>query len=372
MFYLLRQIAQEHGPRFRAWLGDHVGNEALQGVHLGMDPLWAAWIRQRPWHPLYGLGWADRGESPELTDWFHPLTLDQLHSKPPPGWEAHCAARGLSPKSSPLIFKVIFRDDPGFWERRLKLPDTFETVNGYFQVVSEVRPPVRALCQPGDSIGPAQPGVHGTLGGILVDARTREPYLVTCAHVCSAGSIHSPGKKGNQEPLVANVVHSVLPPVNTENGCNRCSHPKVAPLDLAIARLTPQQAYLAQIQKTSRPHTLTPIKAMKSDQAVFFLGNVSGLVDAELGELCIYHEILIGGKPHCFGDIFTLTPQRPWYLNTDLAKGGDSGAWITRLVDGFISWDGMLIGGDGIHGYASFASNILESCQSAGLPLVLP
>ena len=79
----------------------------------------------------------------------------------------------------------------------------------------------------------------------------------------------------------------------------------------------------------------------------------------------------IDGHMRCFGDIFAITPRRPWYLNHKLAKGNDSGSWVIRSSNGVASWDGMLFAGDGIMGYACFAENIMDKAQAFSPTLAL-
>ena len=107
------------------------------------------------------------------------------------------------------------------------------------------------------------------------------------------------------------------------------------------------------------PNHMRPIASMSPGDAVKFAGKTSGKKDAEIGALCLWHEISVDNKPHCFSDLFEITKPKPFYLNSDLAKPGDSGAWIISLVNHVASWDGMLIGGDGAQAYCCFAENLL-------------
>jgi hypothetical protein len=78
--------------------------------------------------------------------------------------------------------------------------------------------------------------------------------------------------------------------------------------------------------KRTRP--LFFVADMSPYDPITFIGSSSGGVAAEVGGLCMSYEIAVAGQPHCFCDLFEMTPPRPWYLNRSLARGGDSGAWV--------------------------------------------
>jgi hypothetical protein len=118
---------------------------------------------------------------------------------------------------------------------------------------------------------------------------------------------------------------------------------------------------------------------MNSRDSVTFFGHTSRRTSAELDALCLWQEIELpdpnnpGSRiAHCFGDIFSICHPRPWYVNTDLARPGDSGAWLVHDSGGIAAWDGMIIAGDGAHAYACFAENIMAYAQAVEPNLILP
>lgn len=124
---------------------------------------------------------------------------------------------------------------------------------------------------------------------------------------------------------------------------------------------------------------MTSISSMNPRDPVKFNGQTSHLTAGELDALCLWHEIDLpdpanpgAHTSHCFGDIFSLCTPRPWYVNTALARPGDSGAWVVCDSRGVLGWDGMIMAGDGAHAYACFAENIMAYAQASNPNLILP
>lgn len=367
MFYYLRRIAGEFGGRFREFLDRNLPTELLRGVHLHVDPYWVeAALRWR-----FGPLWRPHLEGQIFWDEIYDHGVPDRWR--PRDWERHNSLLGFPGNAHPARWRVIFREDEHRREFKAELPRTFEGPFGPIPIRYEARPPAIALLAPGDSLGQQTPATDGTLGGFLIDTRSLDPYLVTCAHVAAAGNdVFSPATPAGAGARIRSVAHAVLPPPDTGSGCNRFTHHPPPALDLAIARIHAPQPVNYYIPGIGQPTAVTTIRAMASNQPVSLYGRKSKLVQAELGSLCVYHEVTIAGAAHCFGDLFTLTPPKPWYVNTALVKGGDSGAWIIRSTGGLVGWDGMLIAGDGATGYACFAENIMDECRTALPNLALP
>ena len=104
---------------------------------------------------------------------------------------------------------------------------------------------------------------------------------------------------------------------------------------------------------------------MQQGDQVTLVGQKSGKVDAEIDSLTIFHEIDIDKKPRCFGDIYSLCPPKPWYVNTKLVRHGDSGSWIVRKTLSMVGWDGVLVAADGAFAYACFAEDAFDSATQA-------
>jgi hypothetical protein len=147
--------------------------------------------------------------------------------------------------------------------------------------------------------------------------------------------------------------------------------PGATKLDLSVAGIDDD----VDISAFSIPavNHIRSISDIMPDDTVVFYGKVSNRVEAQIKHVCIWYEIEINGELHCFGDIFEIELPRPWLLNLDLCKRGDSGAWVISRSGEVLSWDGMLFAGDGANGYCCFAEHIMEVCSTAfpdGLALI--
>jgi hypothetical protein len=139
-------------------------------------------------------------------------------------------------------------------------------------------------------------------------------------------------------------------------------------LDFAIAALDDaENTWLDSLGLQPIQHT-RQARQMDTSDPVFFVGKVSGRVEAELGGVTMWDKIDFADGPRCFGRIFELRFPQHQYVNADLARSGDSGAWILSEIDNLLSWDGMLIAGDGGRAYGCFAEAILSECQARVLP----
>jgi hypothetical protein len=366
MYDVLRDFAQRQDVAgfISGFLSETLTEESVQGVHVGIDQYWCeGWITIWQFHnaPYYP-------NSPNFdlriirtfTRDFH-VDFDYR----PPEWDGYCRSRGFPEGSNPFYIKFILRHPLTAPE---KLPRSWE---GY-PLIYEYRPPCIALSAQfyaGSSIGLARPNPPGTAGGFLQDSNTGKNYLLTCAHVLNGtgGDVYHPSPHDSWFPtMIGNVAVSTLPPPKGIGMyCNPFAVNNAGTVDLAIAGLddinvTPRK----EIPRIGQVSVISSKSKMSQGDKVVFYGKTSGLVEAELGSLGIWHEILIDNQPHCFSYIFELTHRRPYYINTDLARGGDSGSWILNITNNIVSWDGMLIAGDGAQAYGCFAEDIKAKCES--------
>jgi hypothetical protein len=135
-------------------------------------------------------------------------------------------------------------------------------------------------------------------------------------------------------------------------------------LDLAVVELIDGISLNPEVPHIGPIDHLSLIKNMNPRDHVTFVGMKGGRVEAKLGELNVWDLIDVDGQPHCFGDLFVMKHRQPPYLNTSLAEGGDSGAWVVNESNGVVGWDGMLIAGDGTQAYGCFAEKIKQECDS--------
>jgi hypothetical protein len=377
----LRDLAQT--PLISGFIVDPptlLSTERVQGVNLEIDKFWLQSYRSN-----FGF-WAETEPASFSYRLKKIIDADRLNWdwRPKNGmWQQHCQSKGFPSNTKdakdphPVEIVVLLRafPDRGF------LADAPRNL-GPHVIRYEAREPCvsysASSLSPGDEIGRSAIGglplTVGTLGGLLTDSASGEMYALSCEHVCgSIGSIvFQPPPKVSPHNRVAEVMYVTVPASQTPTSkCNRVKQPVPIP-DLAISRLDQGIASSAIHQGIGKVQRVTPIADMTSGDSVTFEGAASGHVRAKVGGLNIWREIQFHGVAHCVGDMFTIEPRNSWYLKPKLSRGGDSGAWILNQTNNVVSWDGMLIGGDGAQAYCCFAELIYAECTKYLSTLVLP
>lgn len=364
---ILRDFGQQEGlQRFLAsFVEDEKMRRQVHGVSLGYDEYWltaASEIMHSRWwpeirhYPPVRFARLFRMNEPEFQDFFREL----LEHYRPPGWAEHARRKGYSESKSPIVIKVLVRSRDV--ARNPNLARSFEGHPVVYQYRADCVAYAATLTS-GDSVGPVAK-TEGTLGGFLENSNTGDSFLTTCGHVVDSQSsdVYSPSTPSGGKMAVGQVDWKILPPQKTVGGvCNNRGNANAIRVDLALVKLDPNAA----VPAPSVGLHLTPISAMTTGDPIVFDGFKSKRVQAEIKDLNLWREVKIAGKEHCFGDLFTITPRHRVYINTALAKDGDSGSWI--MYDGphsvMRSWEGMLVAGDGAEVYCCFAENILDECD---------
>jgi hypothetical protein len=172
--------------------------------------------------------------------------------------------------------------------------------------------------------------------------------------------------EGKSTDIIGQVKLSTLPvPLSSGSECSYNPNESSQRLDLAVAEIIADHNKTLTTMSAAKIAHAKPIKSLSVYEKVLFHGKVSGWVKAEIQHLSLWHEIMFGDQPRCFGRIFDITHRRPVYINTDICKPGDSGAWVLSESGGMVCWDGMLFAGDGLHGYCCFAEYILEATTNS-------
>jgi hypothetical protein len=370
MYDELREFArrQDVAGFIEGYLSETLTEERVRGVHVGIDRFWfecwlAEWAQRNS--PCQWLG--TRVDVRWLRTFRNVFNVD--FDFRPPNWNRHCKTRGYPEGGNPIYIKFILREP---------LTETKEFLRRDWQgypILYEYRPVCRALSiistllgkgqlTAGSSIGLSSPSPAGTAGGFLRDTAASKDYLVSCAHVMRkvGDDVYYPSPNEWGLPTkIGEVRLSLLPGAKGPNmKCNRVAAPSAPTLDLAVAELDSSLSLNPEIPKVGPVDHVNSISNISQGDYVVFVGKTSGLVEAELGSLCIWHEIEIDNQPYCFSDLFEMTHRRPFYLNTNLAEGGDSGAWVVNITNNIVGWDGMLIGGDGAQAYGCFSENIMD------------
>lgn len=362
---LLREFGQQGGLQsFLAGRMEGEWRNKVHGISLGYDEYWLDSALEllflRWWRDFAGDGSFRRPRLPRENEALQNRFRELLADYRPPGWSDHVRRKGYLDIQIPIVIKVFLR--PETIAQTLAFTKSFEGYPITYHYRGDCV--AHATLNGGDSVGPNAQS-EGTLGGFLQHNTTGESFLITCGHVVhSQNSLaYSPSIPSGGLSAIGQVDWAIMPPHKTAGSvCNNRGNPNATCLDLALVKLDPNAAVAAP----SIALHMTPISVMTTGDPVVFEGLKSGRVYAEIKDYNLWREITIAGQKHCFGDLFTIVPRHRVYLNTALAKKGDSGSWI--MFDGpssaTRSWDGMLIAGDGAEAYCCFSENIMNECDN--------
>ena len=289
----------------------------------------------------------------------------------PSDWDSYCKRKGYAAADSwpgesihPVLVVVILRrplkdifPKGGDYPRRL----------GPHPIIYEYRMEAEGYAlRSGDFLGAAQ---EGTLGGFLWNSRDLTYNAVSCAHVLGRESVGGkknrayspkPGALGAKVEI-GDVIWSQMPSASSTTKCNSRADPNAPTIDAACAVIDGNTAPNLAFPGAGKITQWTPIASMGQGDPTSFYGNISGHVHAKIKEATIWKEIKLNGTPYCFKDIFALEDTVFQYVAAALAKKGDSGAWVVNATAGVVSWDGMLVGGDGQNAYCCYAANIMSA-----------
>jgi hypothetical protein len=205
------------------------------------------------------------------------------------------------------------------------------------------------------SVGAAEPvPTAGTIGGYL---RSSDGSLLmaSCGHVLGTeGSVvYAPGPfEGKRSDACAMVRWSREPEPNSFNQPLGTMVP-ADPVDFAVAEVFP--AFEQRLARRSRAHVVRPSAKMINLQPVFFLGKVSGFVEAVVSpSLVMWAQLEYPDRTWRYvGRLFEIIPSANALY--PIARPGDSGAWICDRAGDLICWNGVIVGVQGHRAYCAFA-----------------
>jgi hypothetical protein len=279
----------------------------------------------------------------------------------PNNWRAHCKEKGWNPEAHPVAVIVIVNS-----LKTLKHIDVPHSI-GPHPIVYEERPMAIGLSvQSGAYVAAQKPG---TLGGILCDPSHAIHFAATCGHVLGASSIgmraHSPKPARHGPPVeIGTVAISIVPSSPLGIKCNNRIQPGSPSVDFGLVQLDPNVSFDATQPTFGKVTRTSAISDIGQGDIVNFHGFESQKVTAEVHECNIWKQLNVNGTLVCFGDLLVLRDVQMNNTLTPLAQQGDSGAWIISTAAGDVSWDGVLIGGDGPNVYCSYAENIMNALGS--------
>jgi hypothetical protein len=367
-------------------IGDFIDNppvplstENVSGVSLRIDDYWLGWTHINWSHRFYPAPFPPQWISSSLANVQRALRTFRgtryLFSIKPLDWTTHCIQKGYPIKDAhPVTIVVILRKpfDP-------KLFAEVPRILGPHPIIYEYRPEaIGYAVSCGDYIGGA---AEGTVGGFLFNTRDLSYHGMSCAHVLGtvAGPNQSPSRAYSPKPNVfgarteiGTVTFSRYPLTSLGAKCNNRLQLNAPVIDLALVEVDGGTHVNVSVSNAGRVSSVSRIASLGQDDPVTFFGYQSSQVNAIIAEANIWKEIKIQGVPTCFGDLFVLDHPTHQYITTNVAKPGDSGAWIINTSGGIVSWDGMLVGGDGVRAYCCYSENIMNTLTNANQPLALP
>ena len=380
MMYL-REAAEELG--LRNVLERVLDYEQVQGVVLTVDRLWLAmklrsaddrYFRMLrdfyrhgfPPYPLPALPF-------ELEENDRNWTLDaDFFRQPPPYWEEFSRYFGNDWKKPPIIVKVCVLPGENI--------ERFQNIESNLPIIVEARPiaslsdsgpPLKRPLEGGLSIGDSS-GSVGTLGGMLT-GNDGKRYGVTCQHVLKQkGKVYQPAlPDGGAAPHIGEVVWDLAAPLTDRKACNPYNSAtrgqKIEALDVALVdiedSITGTNALGIQ--------AVAPASSLYPGLMIDLIGRTSGHRTLSVGALAVTYRFMNeSGGYHCMHDLFEV--RWPQFARTVLSRpisGGDSGSWVVAQGSKGPEWCGMVVGGDRVRGYATFAEHILNTTSAAGYSL---
>lgn len=344
----------------------------IQGLHVGVDELFAQWYytalyKEWRWSVL-----------PEYWPWRSIRYFEEIPAEVrreiPRWWSGHAQRVGYGDGASPFYIKVLLREEE-YHLLEFERPRAIPNRNGRYRIIYEPRPPAVARAGltlwHGDGIRDSGGMSFGTCGGGLQDAAHGTKYGVTCRHVLSQQGGRVETSLGGQ-PIGHVQAMGSLSPTPAGSFCNHRAVPGASSTDWSVFEI--DTAVSVQVHQTQHGRIAHERSTLNIGPYidVEFTGATSGRRECQTGSVGVWHEVIVDGTPHCFGDIFQLK-WRPGTrftcrrTNKDLIQSGDSGAWvISDAPSGQIGADvfGMVIAGDGADGYASFAENFLGEIRN--------
>lgn len=404
MYDLLRAFARQN---IRSWFFEEMlpwlDYESVQGIHVSFDPFW---IREWTINNLLFNTYAHYNNIMVDISWLrNRLLLDIDLDFRPPQWRSYCNSQGLPEDSGPFRIIVLLKHEvertDNFRDKRLR-----PSLHGA-PIFFEVRPPCVAISLLGN-LSPtrlverfarstkflrrfeshdSQDGVLrassyirsgdgdlGTIGGFLKSNSDNKHYLITCAHVstkgcgssnCDCHTVHTISRMSNDASAIGgSVFHRLANPLVENTSCRQIAYPDAGKLDAVAIEINGPSSTRRFIPSQEDIAYWATDSQMNENDLVFFHGASSGRVNAQMGSYCLWRAYSAYGEMRCFGDLFEMTHPKPYYFNSNLVKGGDSGSWVFRLDNGSLIWYGMLIASDGATAYGCFAHSLVEELQS--------
>lgn len=371
-----------------------IANQAMrfsqvQGVVVEVDDYWIyGWRIKERYGEFFlkkisqyflGIPFLQFGNLIKLEDYWipnRPLNEDDFKWEPP-GWKEYIKLYGAE-STKPFIIKVCLypTTEPN--------SETPQINNSPYRIIYETRPPAYLYTSPKDCLRPLQGGVStgtddnnfGTLGGFL-KSDSNEYYGVTCSHLITTKNeeFYQPALPDGKKSRIGKLGYStslVTCPSSTD--CKSGS-PYVNELDIALIKIddhinidSNKILKLGTISKISKESEISP------SQACSFTGRSSGhqMYREIKGIGVVYNFTTTHGDNYCFRRQFEVSSTSWWNRKlSSPTKPGDSGSWVCIPHNKGNAWAGLIFGGDGLYGFATFSEEIQKWWQARNLNLSL-
>jgi hypothetical protein len=345
-------------------------------THQNLAELWRHFLRLGGlpfWMAYEPLGQPARYNIP-----LRPIDLSDVEKWRPDDWSLYQDVLGLKETALPIVLKICLL--PSAEGERPDLP-RFE--NPPFQIAYEVRPRAFLHSNPRKQWRPLVGGVsvgagtaqYGTLGGIL-EAPNKQRYGMTCAHVFTTGlSVDQPAQYDSAKKAANIGVRAQgtnLAPTPSGTLCNPIT--ATNEVDAALVDLGKGVSSDLEVLDIGKLSGSAKIASMSVGQTVETTGRTSGHRLLEVGGMAVTYqfEAFPGGPKYCFKNLFEIR----WPYFSSLKKRppvqpGDSGSWVCMPNSTGCVWCGMVVGGDRVNGYATFAENVEKWWTAPPLSLQL-
>lgn len=141
-------------------------------------------------------------------------------------------------------------------------------------------------------------------------------------------------------------------------------------VDVAVSDLTGGPSIGLHLPSLGKVNRVASIGELGPGDDVVLTGASSGTLNGIIKGCGVWQEFTFAGKTYCFSDLLVIEDSVHHYLASQFTKAGDSGAWVSSNRAGIVTWDAMLIGGDGAScAYCCYAENVMAAIDPS---LVVP
>ncbi len=376
---------------------------SVQGLVLDLDPFWLASWALTQYHgrivaerllypylhsflphagPLVRLGPPNAVLSllPRFVIYPRPIHANDLTFFKPPLWQEYQKSCNFPSNSemSPVIIRVFLRP-PNANEQT---PPIESLQTSRYRVVLEVRRQATLSSNPRRKVSPIVGGVsvgktgcreYGTLSIVVADD-TGKRYGITCSHVADQHGVGvvQPSLQDSRRAVVfgRRIDGNSLQPCQENSHCNPwASITNINLEDIALIEIDNAKSTVqSEVLDVGRLNGVVSRSLMSTGQSVDVMGRTSKHNVLNLGGVAAWFRLSHRGSFYCFKHLFQV--QSPYGIAGTI-KSGDSGAPVCTPSGPGTGWCGMIVGDDGVSGFAMYSETIRDWWRAHGYSLTL-